>query len=108
MSYNLMAEGDLDLFELAEAATQYNPLELFPIPAGASSSEVGANHRVKFELDGLGIAIPSSRIGPEAVAALHALVKLMWSKDASVFDLQTGKPIATLKELAQVEEYLER
>jgi len=83
MSYNLMAEGDLDLFELSQLAARYEPLELFPIPAEASSP------------DAIGIALPSSLVGPPALAALRAVIELLWSKEAAVFDLMTGERIAT-------------
>jgi len=104
MSYNLMAEGDLDLFELGQTAARYEPLELFPIPVDSPWPKPGADHRVELKPDGLGIAVPSSRFGPDAVAALRALVELMWSKSAAVFDLYTGERITTPEELAEVEE----
>ncbi len=104
MSYNLMAEGDLDLFELAQMTSRYEPLELFPIPAEVSGSAFGPNHRVKLAPDALGIAVVSSRSGPPAVAALRALVELMWSKQASVFDLYTGEKITTADDLAELAE----
>jgi hypothetical protein len=102
MSYNLMAEGDLDLFELGNAASQYEPLELFPIAAAESWVKPGA-HSVELARDALGIAIPTSRCGPEAAAALRTLVERMWAKDVVVFDLYTGDRIATPEELAEVE-----
>jgi hypothetical protein len=95
MSYNLMAEGDLDLFELSHGAAQFEPLELFPIPAERSTTSDLDPHRTALAPDALGIAIPSSRSGPEAVAALKALVEFMWAKQARVFDLYSGQEIAT-------------
>jgi hypothetical protein len=85
MSYNLIAEGDLDLFELGSAAAELAPLELFPI-----------------DREALGIAIPSSRAGAAAATALRALVERLWSQDAAVFDLYSGEPIATPAALAEV------
>ena len=85
MSYNLIAEGDLDLFELGLAAAELAPLELFPI-----------------DRDALGIAIPSSRTGAPAAAALRALIERLWGQDAAVFDLYSGEPVATPAALAAV------
>jgi hypothetical protein len=104
MSYNLMAEGDLDLFELAQTASRYEPLELFPIPADEPRPGLGSEQRVKLTPDALGIAVVSSRSGPPAVAALRALIGLMWSKQASVFDLYTGTRIATEEDLSELAE----
>ena len=106
MSYNLMAEGDLDLFELSQAASEYAPLELFPIPGAEPWAKANENHRVELEADALGIAIPSNRSGPEAAAALRTLVELMWAKGAAVFDLLTGTQISTPEELAEIEEHI--
>jgi len=92
MSYNLMAEGDLDLFDLAEKTFDFAPLEVFPIPGEGSGAA-----RVP---DALGIAVATSRRGPDAVDALHALIELMWSKGASVYDLYTGTRIANETDIA--------
>lgn len=101
MSYNLMAEGDLDLFELGSAASRYQPLELFPILADEVAAKPDAQNRIMLQRDALGIAVPTSRCGPEAVAALRALVKLLWSKDAAVFDLYSGRRISTPEDLEE-------
>jgi len=94
MSYNLMAEGDLDHVELARLASRFEPLETFPIPAEPDGGAVAP--------DGLGIAIPSREAGPEAADALEALVELLWSRDARVYDLYTGEPVATREDLDEV------
>lgn len=101
MSYNLLAEGHLDLFELSQCASHYEPLELFPVPASAAIT-TEASEPARMTLDALGIAIPLSRAGAEAGAALRALVEFMWTQDANVFDLYTGEQISTPSELAGV------
>ena len=87
MSYNLIAEGDLDLFDLAEKTFAFEPLEVFPIPGeGRGAARVP---------DALGIAVVTGRSVPAALDALHALIELMWSKGALVHDLCTGARIAS-------------
>jgi hypothetical protein len=107
MSYDLMVEGDLDLFELAQMASRYEPLELFPIPAEGSWPGLQRDHPgqgVKLAPDALGVAVVSGRSGPPAIAALRALVEYMWSKQASVFDLYTGTQITTAEDLGKLAE----
>jgi hypothetical protein len=104
MSYNLMAEGDLDFFELSRLSAQYRPLELFPVPAANPWPKPEGNHQAKLEPDALGIAIPSSCAGAEAAAALRSLVEFMWSRGVKVFDLYSGEQISTPQELGEVAE----
>lgn len=101
MSYNLMAEGDVDLFELSQLAQRYEPLELFPIPADDLALP-GPDRPNLFAPDALGIAVASSRSGPPALAALRELVELLWSKQARVYDLYSGDMIATADDLTQL------
>ena len=104
MSYNLMAEGDLDLFEFAQAASQFEPLELFPIPATDPHPVEHEGNRIKLEPDAIGVAIPRARVGTDAAGALRRFVELMWVKDVNVIDLYCGKRISTPQDLAEVEE----
>lgn len=84
MSYNLMVEGDLDLFELSTISLHYLSLELFPIPADDLSPD-----------DALGIAIPSSRATPDTVDELCDLIARLLAKQLAVHDLIAGVVIAS-------------
>lgn len=99
MSYNLLAEGDLDLFEWSHLAALFEPLELFPIPAEDAGPPAAAAGVTSLAPDAIGIAVPSRGVGPDAVANLGALVQLLWERDARVFDLHVGRQIATRDEL---------
>lgn len=91
MSYNLLAEGDLDLFELSQLAAAHAPLELFPIPAEGGSP------------DALGIALSSGDANDVTVGTLTRLIELLWSKDATVWDLMAGVRVAAPLDLSALE-----
>jgi hypothetical protein len=101
MSYNLMAEGDLDLFELAQLSERFLPLELFPIPAEISGPAASGGV-AKLPPDALGVAIPSSHVGPEAFAALRDLVPFLWQRGAEIHDLFTGTRVETPTDLEEL------
>lgn len=102
MSFNLLAEGDLDLFELGRGAQRYAPLELFPVPADSPGPGLAAGDPLQVEPDALGIAIRSRDCGPEAVAALQALVRALWNEGARVYNLHSGEEVATPQALEEI------
>lgn len=87
MSYNLYAEGDLDLFALSHLARRFERIEVFPI--------AGDGKR-----DALGVALPSSRADEAAIAELRELLVTLHATEARVFDLFTGEQIATAADVA--------
>ncbi len=90
MSYHLLAEGDLDLFEMSRLVPAYRPLELFPVPGKAG--------------DGLGIALASNDATDATVRLLSQLIQLLWSKQVAVWDLMSGQRIANATDLVDLED----
>ena len=82
MSYNLLVEGDLDLFALSRSPPDLRAIEMFPIDATS-----------------LGIALPSSRVNDDARIEITNVVREMLSIEATVYDLFTGQPIKTAEDL---------
>jgi hypothetical protein len=93
MSYNLVAEGELDAFDLTQMIEHFVPAELFPIPHGDPAMNL---------VVGLGIALPLSQRGAGAQEGLERLVNHLWSVEAKVFDLCSGGELRTDEELAEV------
>jgi hypothetical protein len=90
MSYNLLAEGDLDLFDWSRIALQQQRIEVFPIPSQNQAP------------DAIGIAIPSSRADEAALDELRVVVEQLWVQGATVHDLMEGVAVATSDDLAAV------
>jgi hypothetical protein len=89
MAYNLIAEGDLDLFELSRLVQHFAPVEMFPIPGPGG--------------DALGIDLPSQHADDTAARRLSELIQLLWTKQAVVHDLMAGQQIASEVDLVELE-----
>jgi hypothetical protein len=89
MSYNLYAEGDLDLFALSGVAQQLEHIELFPIADDGG-------------MDGVGIALASSQVSDAAFGELDHVISMLLASDAAVFDLMTGERIADSGDLPEL------
>jgi hypothetical protein len=88
MSYNLMVEGDLDLFDLSRLVSDYPSLEIFPIPADELSPT-----------DAVGIAIASSRVNEATLDEVCALITQLQAKQLTVHDLMADLPVTSLSDL---------
>lgn len=90
-----MAAGSLvDYVELSSLVATFPALELFPIPRGIST-----------EHDGLGIALPSSRVDEGVDQVIH-LIRTLWRSHLKVFDLYTGGTIESESDLTELAERL--
>lgn len=93
MSYNLYAEGDLDLFALSKQAQHLTLVELFPIAGDGGPTA-------------LGIAVPSiddddddDDSGDDARDELEQIVTQLLAIEATVFDLMTGEQVTDVPTL---------
>lgn len=80
MSYNLIAEGTLDLVALAHLSTRFEMIEVFPLPLTDADEAIG-------------IAIPRTRANDQAVIELERLLDAI-GDGARVYDLHSGDEIA--------------
>ena len=90
MSYNLYAEGELDLFDLSRVAQQLQCLEVFPIAGDGGP-------------DAIGIALPSKRANDDARAELQSLIGTLVLAGATVFDLMNGTQITSAEDIEVLE-----
>jgi hypothetical protein len=80
MSFNLIAEGNVDLVAMSQMSGGYEAIEVFPITGDGLP-------------DALGIALPLSRANESAIEELDELIRRLWANNSRVFDLYTGRAI---------------